>query len=135
VLPPEQQISLLERLTAIFIDLCLLCDKTGRRNQIKLLVNRCGQMFHTRRLKLSKSDISIFRDSRYVFWQCNVPDYTDSLFDTSNEGDISQQHITVGSGHKPGMCLLSFNARNLKDSKKSMFYLLGYILLMHLLFL
>jgi hypothetical protein len=141
VLPPSQKLTLLHLLVAVLLlqllllcaniesnpgpapppkaaDLCLLCDKTGRRNQIKINCDTCDKMFHAKCLKLSRNEVTYYRDHKYVCWKCALPSYSKSFFDSSVASDTCHLNASYKKDRETGISILSFNSRSMKDQKK-----------------
>jgi hypothetical protein len=81
-------------------NVCVLCDRSGRKNQIKLTCVYCNRIFHTKCLKLSTKEIRYIRKCKT--WECSscsLPAFSDSFFDTNNGGNndvkSDKQYYTV----------------------------------------
>ena len=101
-------------------DVCLYCDKTGRKNSVKLKCDVCDTVFHTKCLKLTRLEINMYRDSQWLCWKCSLPQFNDSAFNDSlhSNSDLSLNACNPRSFTNDNLSILCFNARSLKDTKK-----------------
>jgi hypothetical protein len=64
--------------------LCILCDRTGRKNQVKLICCDCNRYFHTKCLQYSQKQIKSFRNKTLQCTSCALPSFSDSFFENKD---------------------------------------------------
>jgi len=107
---------------------CLLCDKVGRSNAIKIPCASCNLFSHKTCLKkyqqLSEVDTNkLRRDKNYQCWGCSMPTLNDSFWSIpsipSAPPSPPRQLNARGRPQKNAVKFLCFNARSIKNKKRA----------------
>jgi len=103
---------------------CVLCDKVGRRNAVKIVCASCGLFFHKTCLVKSQQwtdkELNIFRrEKNYMCWACSVPAFNDSFWSIPETPRVPTQTPAAGRrrGKKNAVSVVCFNARSLKNRR------------------
>jgi Reverse transcriptase (RNA-dependent DNA polymerase)/Endonuclease-reverse transcriptase len=99
--------------------ICLICDASGKRNQVCINCFYCGGMAHRTCASLSTSDYRklIICNSKWSCWSCSMPSLSNSFFETNVDGNTSADYNNKPRRRGTLTCL-SFNARSLSNKKK-----------------
>jgi len=99
---------------------CLLCDRAGRKNQIKISCNHCHTIYHSTCLRLTPKETKRFRAGGFSCWGCSLPPFSDSLLSIPEPlpAPLDVSILQLNGPNKDFPTLLAFNARSLKDRKK-----------------
>lgn len=105
---------------------CVLCDKAGRRNAVKIACASCGLSFHRTCLVKSQQwtdkELHAFRrDKNYQCWACSVPAFNDSLWSIPETPLAPPPAPTARRrrGNNNAISLVCFNARSLKNRRRA----------------
>jgi hypothetical protein len=85
----------------------------------KFKLYSCNNIFHSKCLKLSNTEVTYIQKNHYTCWTCSLANFSNSMFDSSFQSDISdQKNNLLGNTSNNNVTILSFNARSLKNPKK-----------------
>jgi hypothetical protein len=62
---------------------CAMCDKAGRKTQMKLTCFQCNSIFHSKWLNITPGDARLLDNDEWMCWSCSRPCFSDSIFDMS----------------------------------------------------
>ncbi|CAB3374428.1 Hypothetical predicted protein [Cloeon dipterum] len=97
---------------------CVLCDRPGRRTQIRIKCEERGKNYHATCLKMSTGEKAKFRLGGYKCMVCALPSISDSLWSLPAAMNFPVLHTTSNRPKKEAT-ILCFNARSLKNRKRA----------------
>jgi Reverse transcriptase (RNA-dependent DNA polymerase)/Endonuclease-reverse transcriptase len=109
--------------------MCLVCDKDGRKNAIKVPCTSCSRYAHKVCLKkhLLHTELEVnklIREKSYICWSCSMPTLNDSFWSLPSipPAPPSPPRCAAsarGRSNKSAIKFLCFNARSLKNRKRA----------------
>jgi len=95
-----------------------MCDRAGRKNQIKITCDTCHSIYHATCLKLAAKEIRKFRAGGYTCWRCALPSFSDSLLDLDPDPVTPAPACRQPRRNRSQPRLFAFNARSLTNRKR-----------------
>ncbi|XP_059489267.1 uncharacterized protein LOC132204659 [Neocloeon triangulifer] len=99
---------------------CILCDRHGRSNQIKITCDNCHSIYHSACLRFTPKERTKFKAGGYICWSCSLPNFSDSLLDLRPDEpeEVCPQNSATRNRFRSQPRLFAFNARSLNNRKR-----------------
>jgi hypothetical protein len=102
--------------------LCPLCDRTGRKNSIKIKCGECQKWSHAVCLRLTEKEKKTYRQRGYTCYQCSLPaTLSDSFLSLAPPLALNETCESIRTNaydtNRNAPKLLCFNARSMKNGK------------------